>query len=93
MIIGNFTYDRARETYTGELATLTAAARKVVFQPSEVQGDKAPSHRVVSPGKTGFVELDDPSLAQPLNCALVESGDNEGFILVWSRDRRSGVGR
>jgi uncharacterized protein (DUF736 family) len=34
------------------------------------------------------VKLDDPSLAQPLNCALVEPNDGEGFILVWSRDRR-----
>jgi uncharacterized protein (DUF736 family) len=34
------------------------------------------------------VKLDDPSLAQPINCALVESSDSEGFILVWSRDRR-----
>ena len=107
MIIGNFTCNEAQDTYTGELATLSVATRKVVFQPSEARGDKAPSHRVVSPGKTGNVELgaawktrseegrdylsvklDDPSLAQPLNCALVESGDNEGFILVWSRDRR-----
>jgi hypothetical protein len=31
MIIGNFTYDRTRDTYTGELATLTVAVRKVVF--------------------------------------------------------------
>ena len=107
MIIGNFTYSKAQDTYTGEFATLTVAARKVVFQPSEARGDKAPSHRVVSPGKTGSVELgaawkkrseegrdylsvklDDPSLAQPLNCALVESSEAEGFILVWSRDRR-----
>jgi uncharacterized protein (DUF736 family) len=107
MIVGNFTYSKAQDTYTGEFATLTVAARKVVFQPSEARGDKAPSHRVVSPGKAGSVEfgaawkkrseegrdylsvkLDDPSLAQPLNCALVESSDGEGFILVWSRDRR-----
>jgi len=57
MIIGNITYSKAQDTYTGELATLTVAARKVVFQPSEARGDKAPSHRVVSPGKTGNVEL------------------------------------
>src|SRR5271154_2415705 len=107
MIIGNFKHDKAQDTYTGELATLTVAARKVVFQPSEARGDKAPSYRVVGPSKTGNVELgaawkkrseegrdylsvklDDPSLAQPINCALVESSDSEGLILVWSRDRR-----
>lgn len=34
------------------------------------------------------VRLDDPALTQALNCALVEPSDNEGFILVWSRDSR-----
>jgi Protein of unknown function (DUF736) len=34
------------------------------------------------------VKLDDPALTQPLNCALVEPSDSEGFILVWSRDSR-----
>ena len=57
MIIGNFKHDKAQDTYTGELATLTVAARKVVFQPNDARGDKAPSHRVVAPSKTGNVEL------------------------------------
>jgi uncharacterized protein (DUF736 family) len=108
MIIGNFTCNEARDTYTGELSTLTVAARKVVFQPIEAKGENAPSHRIVSPSKAGDVEfgaawkkrseegryylsvkLDDPSLPQPINCALVEAGDKpNAFILVWSRDRR-----
>jgi uncharacterized protein (DUF736 family) len=57
MIIGNFKHDKAEDTYTGELTTLTVAARKVVLQPSEARGDQAPSDRVVSPSKTGNVEL------------------------------------
>ena len=57
MIIGNFTFNQARDTYTGELATLTVAARKVVFQPNEAKTDKAPSYRVIGPGKTGDIEL------------------------------------
>jgi uncharacterized protein (DUF736 family) len=57
MIIGNFTCNEAQDTYTGELATLTVATRKVAFQPIEAKGDKAPSYRVVSPSKTGNVEL------------------------------------
>jgi uncharacterized protein (DUF736 family) len=105
MIIGNFTCNEARDTYTGELSTLTVTARKVVFRSIEAKGDKAPSHRIVSPSKAGDVELgaawkkrseegryylsvklDDPSLAQPINCALVESGDKpDAFILVWWR--------
>ena len=108
MIIGNFTFNEARDTYTGELATLSVAARKVVFQPIEAKGEKAPSHRIVSPSKAGDVEfgaawkkrseegrnylsvkLDDPALATPINCALVESNDDpDAYILVWSRDSR-----
>jgi uncharacterized protein (DUF736 family) len=110
MIIGNFTYDKARDAYTGELATLTVAARKVAFQPIEAKGDKGPSYRVVSPGKTGDVELgaawkkrseegrdylsvklDDPALTQPINGAMVASGDKaDAFILVWSRRQPQG---
>ena len=111
MIIGNFTYNPARDTYTGELATLTVAARTLVFQPNEAKGDKArrqPHYRIVSPAKGGDVELGaawkkhsdegreylsvtltDPALTQPVNCALLASGDRgEAFILVWSRDSR-----
>jgi uncharacterized protein (DUF736 family) len=106
MIIGNFTYDQAQNTYTGNLATLTVAVRKVVFQPNEAKTGKAPDYRVLGAGKSGDVEfgaawkkrredgrdylsvkLDDPSLTQPLNCALVEPSEATGFILVWSRDR------
>jgi uncharacterized protein (DUF736 family) len=60
MIIGNFTYDQARDTFKGELSTLTVASRSLVFQPNEAKGDKArkqPHYRVVSPTKDGVVEL------------------------------------
>ena len=106
MIIGNFTYNKAQDSYTGELATLEVDARKVMFRAIEARPTRRPlpgrrSH------KTGDVEfgaawkkrseegrvylsvrLDDPSLTQPLNCALVEQGEGEGFILVWSREAR-----
>jgi uncharacterized protein (DUF736 family) len=108
MIIGNFTYSKAQDTYTGELATLSAAARKVVFRPIDAKTDKAPCYRVIGTSDTGDVEagaawkkrseegreylsvkLDDPALPQPVNCAMVESGDTlDEFILVWSRDSR-----
>ena len=111
MIIGNFTYNPAQDTYTGELATLTVAARTLVFQPNEAKGDKArrqPHYRIISPANGGDVELGaawkkhsdegreylsitlgDPALTQPVNCALLASGDSgEAFILVWSRDSR-----
>ena len=57
MIIGNFTYNTAQDTYTVELATLEVAARKVVFRPNEAKTDKAPNYRVVSASKTGDVEF------------------------------------
>jgi uncharacterized protein (DUF736 family) len=60
MIIGNFTYNPAQDTYTGELATLSVPTRSLVFQPNEAKGDKArrqPHYRVVSSAKGGDVEL------------------------------------
>ena len=60
MIIGNLTYDRAQDTYTGELATLTIAPRALVFRPNEAKSEKArrgPNYRVVSPAKGGDIEL------------------------------------
>jgi len=60
MIIGNFTYDPAQDTYTGELSTLTVAARTLVLKPNEGKGDKArrePNYRITSPAKGGDVEL------------------------------------
>src|SRR5271170_6189906 len=63
MIIGNFSYNPARDTYTGELATLTVAARTLVFQPNEAKGDrpsangKPPHYRIVSPAQGGDIEV------------------------------------
>jgi uncharacterized protein (DUF736 family) len=60
MIIGNLTYDRAQDTYTGELATLTVAGRALVFQPNEAKGEKGrrePNYRVTSPAQGGDIEL------------------------------------
>ena|SRR5579883_2765517 len=57
MIIGNLTYDKPGDSYTGELATLSVGTRKVVFQPSKATGEGAPEYRVVSPGKSGDVEF------------------------------------
>jgi uncharacterized protein (DUF736 family) len=55
MIIGNFTYDKARDTYTRELATLEVG--KVVFRSNEAKTDKAPNYRVIGLSKTGDVEF------------------------------------
>ena len=57
MIIGNFNYNKAQDTYTGEIATLSGATRKVVFKPSEATGDKVPQYRVLGPSKAGDIEF------------------------------------
>ena len=57
MIIGNFNYNKAQDTYTGEIATLSGATRKLVFKPSEATGDKVPQYRVLGPSKAGDIEF------------------------------------
>jgi len=57
MIIGNFEYNKAQDTYTGEIATISGATHKVMFKPSEATGDKVPQYRVIGSSKTGDVEF------------------------------------
>jgi uncharacterized protein (DUF736 family) len=57
MIIGNFTYNQAKDTYTGEIKTLTLLRGKVVFRPIETKSNKGPHYRVVVEGAPGAVEL------------------------------------
>ncbi len=57
MIIGNFTYTKAQDTYTGEIATLSGSTRKVAFKPSETKADKAPHYRVIGSSKAGDIEF------------------------------------
>jgi len=57
MIIGNFTYDKAKDTYTGEIRTLTLQRSKVLFRPAQGKNDKGPDYRVIVDDKPGAVEL------------------------------------
>ena len=57
MIIGNFNYSKAQDTYTGEIATLSGATRKLVFKPSEATADKAPHYRIIGSSKAGDIEF------------------------------------
>lgn len=57
MIIGNFTYDLDRDTYAGEITTLTLQRGNVMFRPTEKSGDKEPDYRVVHETEGGTVEL------------------------------------
>jgi uncharacterized protein (DUF736 family) len=47
MIIGNFSYDPDRDTYAGEITTLTLERGSVVFRPNDKAGDKEPDYRIV----------------------------------------------
>jgi len=57
MIIGNFTYNQAKDTYEGEIKTLTLLRSKVVFRPTDGKIAKGPNYRVVILGEHGSVEL------------------------------------
>ena len=57
MIIGNFTYNKAKDTYTGEIRTLTLQRSKVEFHPTEGKNGKGPNYRVTVAGTPGAVEL------------------------------------
>ena len=57
MIIGNFTYNKAKDTYTGEIKTLTLQRSKVEFRPTEGKNGRGPDYRVTVAGTPGAVEL------------------------------------
>ena len=83
MIIGNFTYNKAQDTYTGELATLSGATRKVVFRPSEAKADKAPHYRVRSAARPAI-----SSSAQRGRSAATRAGNtsrSSSTIRRWPR--------
>jgi uncharacterized protein (DUF736 family) len=57
MIIGNFTYNKAKDSYEGEIKTLTLLRGKVAFRPTEGKKDKSPAYRIVIESAQGSVEL------------------------------------
>ena len=57
MIIGNFTYDRARDTYVGEIKTLTLQRGNVQFRSVKKSSEQEPDYRIVEEGAAGTVEL------------------------------------
>jgi uncharacterized protein (DUF736 family) len=56
MIIGNFSFDPARDEYAGEIATLTLQ-RSVVVRPLKKVTEKEPDYRVLAEGANGHVEI------------------------------------
>jgi uncharacterized protein (DUF736 family) len=100
MIIG--TFKSAGSSFTGVIQTLAFTA-EAVFEPANKKSDTAPDFRVTT-GHTDIgaawkktseagnaylsVQLDDPSLPAPIQCALVKTGAEHGYTLVWERRRR-----
>jgi uncharacterized protein (DUF736 family) len=101
MIIGNFkTTDSG---YRGTIKTLTFKV-EAVFHPIDKKSDKSPDYRITTDDseigaawketseKTGngylSVQLDAPGLSAPIKCALVKTGAEHGYSLVWDRPRR-----
>lgn len=101
MIIGNFTHNPAKDTFTGEIKTLTLHRTKVTFSPNAGKTGKGPDYRVLVDGAVELgaawlrksekgraflsVSLDDPALPRPLSAALMPAEDGLGAILIWSR--------
>src|SRR4051812_10908974 len=57
MIIGNFTYEPASDTYTGDINTLTSQRSNVIIRPVEKTVDKEPDYRVVAGMNGNTVEF------------------------------------
>jgi uncharacterized protein (DUF736 family) len=94
--IGTFTTNGGG--FAGHIETLTLSAPTTI-QPVTKGTDKAPDYRLRSHGaeigaawekqaKDGqrylSVQLDDPSFAAPIHCALLQAEDGK-YNLVWSR--------
>ena len=57
MIVGNFTYNPDRDTYSGDITTLTLQRSLVVFRPTDKTGDKEPDYRIVQERDGDIVEF------------------------------------
>ena len=99
-IIGHFT-KQENGSYTGSIETLTIKT-KATFEPAQKRGDKSPDYRITfglceagaawkrfgENGEHLSVSLDDPSFPAPISCRLVKTGSEEGYSLIWERDRK-----
>ncbi len=57
MIIGNFSYDRKTDTYTGNVTTLTFHRGDVQFRPVKKPNGKEPNYRIIADTPLGSVEF------------------------------------
>jgi uncharacterized protein (DUF736 family) len=101
MLLGTFKKTDSNG-FSGTIRTLTLTL-DLAFEPNrEKKRDKAPDFRVSageleigaawkkeSEAGTAYlsVTLDDPAFAAPIDCAMVKSGIEHGYNLVWERRR------
>ncbi len=97
MLIGRFTHDARKDTYSGELYS-TALPRSVVIEPNASRSARGPDYRIMAEGReigagwkrtsrdkgTPFVSihLDDPALPAPIEAMLSQAGE-----LIWNRPK------
>ena len=100
MIIGNFkTKD---DGYSGVIKTL-AFTTEAAIEPIAKHSDKSPDYRVTNgdaeigvawkeTSKAGneylSVQLDAPTLPTSISCALIKTGIEHSFTLMWERPRK-----
>jgi uncharacterized protein (DUF736 family) len=102
MLLGTFKKTETNG-FTGTIRTLTLALDLAIEPNKEKKTDKAPDYRVTagdleigggwmrkSAADNAYlsVTLDDPALPAPIDCALVKSGIEHGYNLVWTRRTR-----
>lgn len=46
MIIGNFSYDSAHDSYSGSIRTLTFERTRLLVRPNQKSGEKEPDYRI-----------------------------------------------
>jgi uncharacterized protein (DUF736 family) len=100
MIIGNF--KTTSGGYTGTVKTLTFTT-EAVFEPAEKRSENSPDFRIsngdaeigvawkeTSEAGNAYlsVRLDGPALPASISCALVKTGIEHSFDLVWERKRK-----
>jgi len=101
MIIGNF--KTTDDGYKGVIKTL-AFTTEAEFVPADKHSDKSPDYRIINDGDTEIgvawkevskadnaylsVRLDGPTLPSSVSCALVKTGIEHSFTLVWERPRK-----
>jgi uncharacterized protein (DUF736 family) len=57
MIIGTFSYEAGKDTYTGTITTLTVERTNVTISPTKKAGEKGPKYRVIQQGDGGSIEF------------------------------------